>query len=248
MTHKASDPFDINWQMWAVIVAVIVGTVSITANQHLWPFSLSKTTSATPGTPSPQPESTPTRSTTSPRPQLTASQLTAILVPQSAYQKLPDFSGEAGVLADTANYALHGGVPSLMLCNSAIKIPGLGADSASSYQGFTASGNVFIGSDAASFAGAGAEQLLSSAAAEGPTCGWRSIPGPRLDDQVVRLTTDQAGPTNMTLHDDVILVRSGAAVLEIGSAVFSGSHSSDTETLAESAAQRLAQAEHGGVT
>ena len=140
-------------------------------------------------------------------------------------------------------------MPSLKLCNSAIQIPGLGADSSSSYQSVTVvPGDIYFGSDAASFAGRGAEQLLTTAASQGPTCGWRPIPGPRLDDQVVRLTTDQAGPESTTLHDDVILVRSGAAVLEVGTAVFGGSHSNDAEMLAEGAAQRLAQAEHGGGT
>jgi hypothetical protein len=234
-----------------LILAGVLGVIrSMSSGQSRVTSSHSTSSSGSHGPPAGGSGSTgPTGSTTSPGPQLTASQLTAILVPRSAYQKLPDFSGSAGVLADTSNYALQGGVPSLTLCNSAIRIPGLGADSASSYQGgFTTSGNAYIGSDAASFAGTGAAQLLSSAAAQGQTCGWRSIPGPRLDDQVVRLTTDQAGPSEVTLHDDVILVRSGAAVLEIGSAVFSGSHSSDAETLAEGAAQRLAQAEHDGTT
>lgn len=235
-----------------LILAGIFGALrSMSSGQSRVSSSRSTSPSGSPkGPPAGGPGSTGTTgSTTSLGPQLTASQLTAILVPQSAYQKLPDFSGDAGVLADTSNYALQGGVPSLKLCNSAIRIPALGADSSSSYQGgFTAEGNAYIGSDAASFEGTGAEQLLSSAAAQGPTCGWRIIPGPRLDDQVIRLTTDKTGPSEVILHDDIILVRSGAAVLEIGSAVFSGSHSSDAETLAEGAAQRLAQAEHGGTT
>jgi hypothetical protein len=42
MTHKASERVSINWQMWAVIVAVlalIVAAVGVTANQHWWPFT-----------------------------------------------------------------------------------------------------------------------------------------------------------------------------------------------------------------
>jgi hypothetical protein len=234
----------------SLIVAGILGAIrSMSSGQGRVSSSPSTSSAASHGPPADTGSTGSTGSTTSPRPQLTTSQLTAILVAQSAYQKLPDFSGPAGVLADASNYALQGGVASLRLCNSVIHILELGADSTSSYQGgFTSSGNAYIGSDAGSFDGTGAEQLLSSAASQGRTCGWRSIPGPRLDDQVVRLTTDQAGPSQVTLHDDVILVRSGATVLEIGSAVFSGSHSSDAETLAEGAAQGLAQAEHGGTT
>jgi hypothetical protein len=179
--------------------------------------------------------------------QLTSTQLNAILVPKSAYQKLPGTDGI--VQADSDSYALQGGLPSLKLCNAPIQIPGIGADSSSSYESVTVlPGNIYFGSHAASFAGQGARQLLPEAASEGPTCGWRSLPGPGLDDQSVRLTTDQEGPEGATLHDDVILVRSGAAVLEVGTAVFSGSHSSDAEMLAEGAAKRPAHAEHRPAT
>src|ERR1700684_775206 len=45
MTHKTSERFSINWQMWAVIVAVlalIVAAAGVTANQHWWPFTRSQ--------------------------------------------------------------------------------------------------------------------------------------------------------------------------------------------------------------
>jgi hypothetical protein len=180
--------------------------------------------------------------------QLTATQANAILVPKSAYEKLPSASN--GIVdADSDSYALQGGIPALKLCNSAIQIPGAGADASSSYKSVTVlPGDIYFGSAAASFAGQGAKQLLVKAKSEGPTCGWRSLSGARLDDQTVRLTTDQEGPEGNTLHDDVILVRSGAAVLEVGTAVFSGSHSSDAEILAEGAAKGLAHAEQRPTT
>lgn len=180
--------------------------------------------------------------------QLTSARLNAVLVPQSDYQKLPTVS-DNGLQADSDSYALQGGIPSLKLCNSPIQAPGLGADSSSSYESVTVlPGNIYFGSDAGSFSGQGAAELLSTAASQGPSCDWRSLPGPQLDDQVVRLTKDQSGPEDTTLHNDLILVRSGAAVLEVGTAVFSGSHSADAEMLAEGAARRLAQAERGGTT
>ena len=138
---------------------------------------------------------------------------------------------------------------SLKLCNSSIQTSGFKGDSSFSYESVTVlPGNIYFGSDAASFAGLGAKQLLDDAASEGPSCDWSSVYGRRLDDQSVRLTKDQEGPEGTTLRDDVILVRSGAAVVEVGTAVFSGSHSSDAEILAEGAAQRLAHAEHRRAT
>jgi hypothetical protein len=127
-------------------------------------------------------------------PQLTAAQLSAVLVPKSAFQKLPGASD--GIFdSDSDSYALQGGIPSLKLCNAPIQIPGLRADSFESWESVTVlPGDIYFGSDAASFSGQGAKQLLATAGAQATTCGWRSVPGPRLDDQVVRITTNQPGP------------------------------------------------------
>jgi hypothetical protein len=230
------------WRWAALVCAIVVVVLAVVgAIENQSGNSSTQSTSS-----SSQSPATPARRTVSLGRQLTAEQLAPVLVPQSAYQKLPDVVSGGIFQRDTSDYALQGGLPSLKLCSAAIRAPGLGADSAMSYEDVTVlPGNVYYGSDAASFVGRGAEQLLATAAAQAPTCGWRSLPGDRLDDQVVRLTTDQAGPENTSLHDDVILVRSGAAVLEIGTAVFSGSHSNDAEILAEGAARRLAQAERG---
>lgn len=168
-------------------------------------------------------------------PQLTASQLAAVLIPGSKYEAIAGTS----LGTDTVNYSLRGGIAALKLCSSTIPAVGLGADSSSAF----AAPSAYFGSDAATFAGDGAEQFLATAAAQAATCGWRALPGQKLDDQVVRLTTDMPFNTE-PLHYDVILIRSGAAVLEIGTATISGSHSSDAEKLADDAAVALAQATH----
>jgi hypothetical protein len=177
-------------------------------------------------------------------PQLTAAQLTPVLVPQSAFDKLlPDFYPPP-TDQDQSAYALHGGLPSLNLCSSPIPASGLGADTSSSYRAipYGVRATIYFGSDAGSFAGQGAATFLNTAAARGSTCGWRSLPGPTLDDQVVRLTSDQQNPDANTLHDDVILVRDRSCVVEVATATTAGTHSSDAETLADDAAKRLAQA------
>ncbi len=179
-------------------------------------------------------------------PQLTANQLKPVLVSQAAWQGIVPSSYDPSTIGqDTSNYALQGGLPALKLCSATIPAPGLGADVSSAYD-LIGEPTIYYASDAASFAGQGAKQLVSAAAAQAPNCGWRSLPGPQLDDQVVRLTMDQNGPTGTPLHDDVILVRDGAAVTEVATATVSGTHSADAESLAQGAAQRLAQAEHGG--
>ena len=177
-------------------------------------------------------------------PTLSADQLTPVLVKLSAYQPLLGQYGSAN--PDASSYGLQGGIPALQLCNSKIPTPGLAADTATSYVGYPSnSPTSYFGSDAASFTGQGAREFVSAAARQALVCGWRSLPGKQLDDQVVRLTTDQQSPNNDMLHDDVILIRDKSCVLEIGLAESSGTHSSDADALAVAAARRLALAVNG---
>jgi serine/threonine protein kinase len=234
----------------AIIAAVLLisaGSGGTTAKNGL-ALTSSTTTSAPPTSTSTTPSSSTTSTSSSTSqppsgpqlgPQLTAQQLAATLTPLAEFNNLLDPADQGTLYPDTSAYALQGGLPVLKLCNAAIPVQGLGADSNSAYNSGTTR---YYGSDAASLAGQGAQQLLSTAGAQAQTCGWRSLPGPQLDDQVVRLTTDQNGPGSSPLHDDVILIRDTATVLEIGSATASGSHSSDAEKIAEDGAKRLALA------
>jgi hypothetical protein len=165
------------------------------------------------------------------------------LVPASAYNRLlPDFYDLLD--QDSGSYALQGGISALKLCNTELPTPGLGPDSSSAYVSVPPGvrPNIYFGSDAASFTGSGAVQFLKAAGQQAPACGWRSLPGPPLDSQTVRLTMDVRSPDSDTLHGDVILVRAGKAVAAIATATVSGSHSSDAEGLAEGVAKRLALA------
>ena len=166
----------------------------------------------------PNSSSTTTRSTpSSAGPTLSAMQLEAVLVPGAAYNRLlPDFYGTPD--QDPDSYALQGGIPALKLCNSPLPAPGLGNDASSAYRAVPAGARPFIyfASDAASFTGGGAAQFLAAASEQGPARGWRLLPGP--DSQFVRLTMDVQSPNGDTLHGDVILVRSGFAVGEVGTA------------------------------
>ena len=199
-------------------------------------------------TPSSQSSSIPTSPTntksTPTLPQPSATQLQAVLVPASAYHRLlPDFYDLLD--QDSDSYALQGGIPALKLCNSALPTSDLGPDSASAYVSVPvgARPNIYYGSDAASFTANGATQFLAAAAQQAPTCGWRSLPGPPLGSQTIRLTMDVQSPGGDTLYGDVILVRAGSAVAEIATATVSGSHSADAEGLAEGVAKRLTLAE-----
>ena len=171
---------------------------------------------------------------------LTALQLRPVLVPSRSFKRLlPEGYGFG---SDSGTYVLFGGLAALKLCNSAIAPAGLGPDTSSSYFTGDVDNEWYFGSDAASFAGAGAQRLLATAAMQARSCGWRALPGPKLGSQVVRLTTDRKDPNDKSLHTDVILVRDRGSVLEVAGATSTGTHSSDIERLADSAASRLVRA------
>ncbi len=181
-------------------------------------------------------------------PELAPEQLAAILVPKASYERLfPEFYDILG--EDSEAQALQGGVPHLKLCNAVIRAAQLGPDSASAYISVPIGVRpaIYFGSDAASFATRqAAERWLSTAAEEGPGCGWRDLGGARLDNQAVRLTTDKQNSEGFMLHVDVILVRDRASVVEVATETTLGSHSADANALARGAAQRLARAVQQG--
>jgi hypothetical protein len=198
-----------------------------------------------PGTP---PTTIPTPASGETVPELSDTALQAILVPKSEYAPLlPEYYEKVEEDENAVKFALQEGVPKLTLCNASIPATGLGPDAAAAYRGepLGVRANIYFGSDAASFSTRqAAEAWMKQAEEEGTGCGWRALEGPQLDDQTVRLTKDQSGEEYEGRKADVVLVRAGGSVLEVGTETTKGSHSADASRLAEGAALRLARAVH----
>jgi hypothetical protein len=187
------------------------------------------------------PNTTPTTTPTGPPlgPVLSPTQLGPVLPSQSAYQS---FFPNAFLSEDTTAYALQGGISMLGLCNGSFPAPGLKSGPSNAFG--TDSGDYLAG-DTASFTGQGAAQFMSTVRTEAPSCNWQSLTGTKLDDDVLRLSADQKGPSGDVLHDEVILVRDKSCVVEIAIATSNGSYSLYADKLARGAAKRLALAVNG---
>ncbi len=243
-------------------IAILAAVLALEAGGTKRPsgvIAAKKTKPSTPTTPTTSPGATSSTKTTQPAPasasgsslgpQLNSTQQAQVLVSQSLIESVLG-ANYASPNVDSSNYALFGGIQTLSLCSQAtVAAPGFAGDEPTSYviQAYGTLPTAYVGSDVATFNGQGAVEFMANVRREAATCQWLQLSNaPIPGNQVIRLTTQQVGPDQVKLNDDLILVRDGPNVLEVGSATGDGTHSAEALTWAKAGAQSLAHAMAGG--